>query len=419
MLENYDDEMREILEFREKQRKKVNKLLKMQESWKSQAQESSPIDVTKIPRFEPSSPELLVYLREHGYAVVKSVLSPVDVEKAKTLFSDFLRDQIHAERGKPETFTNFSKIGDKFTGIISGGNAGHSDCAWFVRTRPRVKQAFANVWKTKDLISSFDGLNAFLPWHRSKQAEQTDKTAPSWFHVDQGIDKGPGLRCVQGLVSLKDATPGTGGLCVVDGSHTKHEYFLSYAALNKGDFVMCPEFDPIINKGKRLITCLAGDLVLWDSRTLHCNTPALVHPTNSPNQLLRQVAYVCMTPKNLASVGVIRCRCRGALQNIGTNHWPHEWHPIRKANFKLGRNYTPEQCQAIKYFHKAIALEEQKQFKEAMHFYDDAFRLYPELEKNSELILGEETDPLTQNEKKILLAMPEAKQHLIGFEKSM
>ena len=42
-----------------------------------------------------------------------------------------------------------------------------------------------------------------------------------------------------------------------------------------GDFVPVPLDDPVLAGGARLVCAQPGDLVLWDSRTVHCNTPAL------------------------------------------------------------------------------------------------------------------------------------------------
>lgn len=49
----------------------------------------------------------------------------------------------------------------------------------------------------------------------------------------------------------------------------------------------------------KLVCCSAGDLVLWDSRTVHCNSPALEPDAQQQAvpDFIRAVAYVCMTPR--------------------------------------------------------------------------------------------------------------------------
>ena len=48
------------------------------------------------------------------------------------------------------------------------------------------------------------------------------------------------------------------------------------------DFLTVDSDDPLLadNKGI-LVNAVAGDLLLWDSRLVRCNTPALNIPTNS------------------------------------------------------------------------------------------------------------------------------------------
>lgn len=68
-----------------------------------------------------------------------------------------------------------------------------------------------------------------------------------------------------------------------------------------GNYLRIPDIHPLLQElPPRLIKCKAGDLVVWDSRCIHCNTPALVDDSGA-NQaaLIRIVAYVCMSPLSL------------------------------------------------------------------------------------------------------------------------
>lgn len=104
---------------------------------------------------------------------------------------------------------------DWSTGISTGYGSGQADFNWYIRTRPKVRAAYEKIWKTEDLIVSFDGFNLFRPW----QLNEEWKTNNGWYHVDQTPRKGhTGLQCIQGLVNLYDTTPETGGLTVVPDS---------------------------------------------------------------------------------------------------------------------------------------------------------------------------------------------------------
>lgn len=223
---------------------------------------------------------------------------------------------------------------------------------WYVRNLKRVKRAFASIWDCDDLLVSFDGGNVFRPW-RYKRGWLTDG---GWYHVDQNanLPNSKGRVCVQGLVTLCDTTADTGGLCVIPRSHLDHTVMCQRIpdADKMGDHVPIPYNDPVLRYGSRLICAKAGDLILWDSRTVHCNTPALTaltswradnctspaehqHSSSFTNEtmlekpwtLIRQVAYVCMTPRRMASAEVLKKRQDGFVNNVSCNHWPHRFIP--------------------------------------------------------------------------------------------
>jgi hypothetical protein len=145
---------------------------------------------------------------------------------------------------------------------------------------------------------------------------------------------------VQGLVTYYDATADTGGLCVIPASHRAHDELCNRSASAKSliDFVSVDAHDPILSGGGVLVCAQAGgrssymalchaatadaphplpfaDLVLWDSRTVHCNTPALSQAhffslpdeeqrqqaAAQPRDLIRLCSYVCMIPRTHAT----------------------------------------------------------------------------------------------------------------------
>ncbi|GAB5370269.1 hypothetical protein AAMO2058_001478100, partial [Amorphochlora amoebiformis] len=161
-----------------------------------------------------------------GYVVAKGVLSEDELKTARGLFWDFVEgipgryecreedNKSAPKRGEPSTWgKNFP--GNSENGIIANLGAGQSPYSWFVRSRKRVKDAFAAIWKTDNLLVSFDGFGAFRPWAYDKRW----KTRGGWFHVDQNPYYKPGMHCVQGLVSMFPSTEYTGGLTVISGSH--------------------------------------------------------------------------------------------------------------------------------------------------------------------------------------------------------
>jgi hypothetical protein len=128
---------------------------------------------------------------------------------------------------------------------------------------------------------------------------------------------------VQGLVTLYDVDARTGGFCVIPGSHLHHDALLDAAKAGDRNFVPVPRDFPVLSEAQVIPVCKAGDMVLWDSRSIHCNTPAIAPPTANTGELLRMVGYVCMTPRRLATEEVLSTRVKIFERGLSTSHWPH------------------------------------------------------------------------------------------------
>ena len=99
-------------------------------------------------------------------------------------------------------------------GIYKYHEVGHQEHAWYIRTRPGVQDVFKKLWKTDELISSFDG-SCYI----SKDCKKKDKC---WTHTDQAANN-PNLDCYQAFVALTHNKERT--LIVYEGSHILHESY--------------------------------------------------------------------------------------------------------------------------------------------------------------------------------------------------
>jgi len=282
---------------------------------------------------------MCAYLAENGYAVVKQVASPSEVEKSKELMWEYLESfpGMEVDRKDPATWNNNNWLPSSTNGILHGFGFGQSKFMWSLRMLPKIKTAYSAVWGTEELLVSFDGGNAFRPW----QHDKSWLTDGGWYHVDQNAlrPEMDGKACIQGLVTLCRANENTGGLVVIPQSHKQHSAMCQRLATpEQGDFVTIAGGDPILaGVTARLVCAEPGDLILWDSRTVHCNTPALTALANvdaaaaecaEPDggwALIRQVGYVCMTPKAMATPQILEDRCEGFVTNVSCSHWPHRF----------------------------------------------------------------------------------------------
>ena len=63
-----------------------------------------------------------------------------------------------------------------------------------------------------------------------------------------------------------------------------------------------------------------GDLMIWDSRTIHCSSHGIEEPPNS-SDLLRVGSLICMMPKSKSNEEVISKRKQAVEDGTSTTNW--------------------------------------------------------------------------------------------------
>ena len=330
------------------------------------------------------------YLLENGYVVIKKVLSDLDIETGKSLLWDLLTsDAIGWDQNDNTTWDTCKIGGELHNGLIWGKGMGQSKFQWFGRKHPKVLQIFSRIWShdafpgdineadqsvfarygskainlikhggvkkvngETDLLTSFDGIGLFTPWYL---ANESDRTNSGWYHIDQNVVAKRGIHTIQGYLTYYDQNESTGSTCLIPKTHLEVENGnpLNISAMG-GDFIRirkgCKFLDSKQFK-KILVCCKAGDMVLWDSRTIHCNSPALlplkemrnVHlhrkkvigdekEVNEKVDLLRLVSMICMVPKyrlkNEDKKMVLKERVDAYVNKCTLSHWPTEFSPL-------------------------------------------------------------------------------------------
>jgi hypothetical protein len=200
---------------------------------------------------------------------------------------------------------------------------------WNIRSNQNVKRVYSQIWNTNELLVSFDGCGVYRDWRYDSRW----RTKAGWYHVDQNPVQKPNRCCIQGFVSLTNQNQTTGGLIVFPHTHLRFAQ-LRDVANRPRDFIMIPKTHPILDGGQaigKLVQCQAGDLVLWDSRLVHCNSPAFSieeRCQNEPIDFLRIVAYVSMSPTTFIQPQALeefRKQRKLLAQNNSTlTHWSTE-----------------------------------------------------------------------------------------------
>jgi len=299
------------------------------------------------PSFPVDSEEGYDYLEKHGYVVMSGVLNEEEIQKGRDLAWEFL-EKLPNGNVKRGDYTTWDNIPDPYrSGIIAIDGAGQSPFLWYVRGVENVSKVYKKVWKTDKVATSFDGFGV----HRPFEYNEKWKTKTGWYHVDQNGTTKPDKICIQGLINFYDSGPDDGGLIVVpDSIHIFKDIFKTRTA--KSDFMAVSKNDETgiwkneckANNLKPVKVCAkAGDFILWDSRTIHCNCPAktsrIIPSDGSLLAPRRLVAYVCMIPTERLSSEVIAKRVEAYKQGITTTHWPEECESTGRQNTIVG--YTP------------------------------------------------------------------------------
>lgn len=183
---------------------------------------------------------------------------------------------------------------------------------------PGVIDAFTELWGTDELLVSFDSLNITLPNLRPQRKP--------WPHVDQSPMR-QGLACAQGIINLSHVGPEDGSLIALPGSHLLNDTFFETqtdkATWEKKDWRRFSEEEMKWWEAKGFkptkIMADPGDLILWDSRTVHWGG----EPTEKSN-VIRTVIYASMTPAAWATQEAIKEKIRVFHAYGATTHWAHD-----------------------------------------------------------------------------------------------
>ena len=278
-----------------------------------------------VKRFAAGSDESLAFLDENGFVVIAHALTSPEAEHAAGLTWDYLEGlDTGIDRADPTTWTDDRWPVAVHGGIIPSQGIGQSEAQWFIRSVANVKRAFAAIWEDDDLLVSFDGMALWRPPH--VEPSWLTNRGGSWLHIDQHPIARPGFHCVQGLVSLLPTSPSSGGNIVVPGSHRLFESIPDLYTERLGridpsiDHFRFPADDPALAETPPIMCHMeAGDMLLWDSRTIHCSSPG--DNSDAVPDLIRAASLVCMMPKSRSNDKVIAKRRAAVANRTSTTNW--------------------------------------------------------------------------------------------------
>ena len=266
-------------------------------------------------------------LEEYGVAIITSLLEKDECQTFESGMFDYLEHVMQDfekpfKRDDPETYKEFYKLLPKHGMLMQHFSIGHAQFVWDLRCKKKIIDIFESIHGTDDLLVSFDGASFGPPHEVTKRGYYKNN---NWLHSDQSYLR-PNFECVQSWVTARDVNEGDATLTLLQGSHKLHARFRDrFDIKSKDDWYKLnqEEIEFYKENGCRQldITCPAGSLVLWDSRTIHSGKEA-VKTRGETN--MRIVSYLCYTPRSLANKNTIKKRIKAFEELRTTSHWPHK-----------------------------------------------------------------------------------------------
>ncbi|KAK4699705.1 hypothetical protein P7C70_g6552, partial [Phenoliferia sp. Uapishka_3] len=261
-------------------------------------------------------------LARDGYVVVPNVISADKAKEYRTRAFDWVSSFGRGfDHSKPETYGQEFMPKYNRGGMMPAYGIHHEQWVWDIRCEPGVKAAFAKLWGTDKLVSSFDTAAIMLPG-----PPKPPSADDSWHHIDLNPSR-KGFFVAQGLVNLNENGPDDGGLAVMKGSSKLMKEFFDVhgrppvppegAKLDTYGFTVADK-DWFFARGCEWLKVCAGpgDLILWDSSCMHQGNPP------KPGGRDRVITYVCMGPAHLVSEKDRAVRTKAWDDRKGTSHPP-------------------------------------------------------------------------------------------------
>jgi len=267
-------------------------------------------------------------LKEYGIAVIPNII-PEDLirQTKKGVFSGLEEAFPGFCRDDKSTWRLIRDHGAKHAQLIQEYGLGWMEPVVNLRQHPRIAQTFAELWSAQmqtkvgphDLFSSADGLSVYLNTEDSRGGFNRPKTG-AWLHWDRRPDDP--VWSVQGFVNVYKTCEGGASFQCLTRSHglqhafverfpeTKDKRFHLLANQEQADFYLLRGCKHVC------IAAMPADLVLWDSRLIHCGKAA----EKTARRLKRMVIYVSMQPKRFASKKDVELKKRAFKQLRSTSH---------------------------------------------------------------------------------------------------
>ena len=306
-------------------------------------------------------------LERDGYAVIRGVYSREEAtqveDAAWACLTKATGGALHQDRNYARELAK-NLLPHKH-GIIESHRFNHAPWVRQVRRDPRIISIFAALYGTDQLVASMDRVNFKLPGKVYAAAEP-------WPHIDQNPRR-VGRITIQSYLCLTDmADENAPGNRLYRGSHavfaTRFAYMRNdekstenWQRLTEQEATdldgVCPLVKPVLQK---------GDMLLWDSRTVHS-------PCDGTNfEGGRIVVYLCYNKlwEKAGDEAFLTKKKEAFLECRATRHSPNPQHKFGKGPRKFG-NVAPRYAEFSK---EQLGISDERVGAERYLFGFEAYR---------------------------------------------
>ncbi len=207
--------------------------------------------------------EQLSELSEHGYTVVKSVLTDTKCSEYTNNIWNFLKKGCdNIDKNDKGTWKYKYWPQNKYGNFVY--YIGHEQFMWNIRSNPKILEIFKEIHNTDELKTSFEGINMVKPAEVTKGWNRNQ-----YLYINHPANKSD-FECIRGLLLLEDCDKGDHGLTVLDGSHKHYNSYITKNNVKRNsDYVKINDSSWYT---KRLCTTRVdilgkkGDLILYNSK---------------------------------------------------------------------------------------------------------------------------------------------------------
>jgi ectoine hydroxylase-related dioxygenase (phytanoyl-CoA dioxygenase family) len=266
-------------------------------------------------------------IMEYGVGIIPNVINSNECEQMKNGMWDFLEFTTQnfktpIKRNDVNTHKAFNKLYPIDSMLVQNWGIGHAQFLWDLRQNTKIIDVFKELWDDNNLLVSFDGASFHFP-----NVPLISYDTPH-LHSDQSYCRND-FECVQSWITAYDVSEGDATLTFLENSNKLHKAYGDYFNVtDESDYYEISNADGsgmkfYLDTGckQKYIKCKAGDMVFWDSRTVHSGSLPL---KESQHDNTRCVAYLCYMPKKLITPDNLEKKQLAFLDLMSTCHWPHK-----------------------------------------------------------------------------------------------